>query len=879
MSVNEGDGLPLNYVVRAPPTTSIAKGLRHVRRVYLHQAVMRGLNLAIGDVVVIKHESAEPADQDDDIGIAFGIAWPTNVVDVHTVQLHAMLRQSHLIYEGDRVRLSKFTGKTRYTKEISVCCIEENRPAASEDSLWASALRELLPEIRYVTEGMEFECQLGSKVCAFTVVGIVEDEHADREASGLDEHKLNEKLESLSMSLRPSIKVSTTDSSSSTSDSEEDHELPNLYVFRESTTVRIDHRPESNGARMFSSPRSSPRGSPRNANFGDNHSSARVSSPLTKDKFRTASMSAAPLPKKDPARNKTPRDTPIKSNQANGNMSLAPRDTKPRIVEIDTDEEESIRKEANMAPITYSSIGGLAAQISSLREIVELPLLKPHVFARFNMSPPRGVLLYGPPGTGKTMLLRAVAHETSAHVFTISGPSIISKYMGEAEENLRNLWQKAEKAGPSIIFIDEVDAITPKREADSGEAESRIVASLLTLMDGMDVNSKVVVIAATNRPNTIDPALRRPGRFDREIEIGIPDAKARLEILEVLLEKIPHELSLSFIENIASKTHGFVGADLSAVCRESVLVTIKAGLKSGKSEKSLVVEESHMLEALPLVRPSAMREIFLETPKTRWSDIGGQESVKQKLRESVEWPLKHPETFKRLGIIPAKGVLLYGPPGCSKTLTAKALATEAGLNFMAVKGPEIFNKYIGEAERALREVFRKARAASPSIIFFDEIDALSSSRGSEGEGASDRILTTLLNEIDGVEDLINVTILAATNRPDVIDSALLRPGRLDKLLYVGPPDLSSREKILEIQFNKMSISSDLSIPDLAVALDGCSGAEIAGVCRDAGLLAMHDNLEALQIDKRHFEEAVGKVKRGITPEMIAFYEAFAEIGA
>ncbi|ORY79520.1 P-loop containing nucleoside triphosphate hydrolase protein, partial [Protomyces lactucae-debilis] len=528
--------------------------------------------------------------------------------------------------------------------------------------------------------------------------------------------------------------------------------------------------------------------------------------------------------------------------------------------------------------VDFDSVGGLTAQIESLREIVELPLTRPEIFKRFNMSPPRGVLLYGPPGTGKTLLLRAVANETTAKIYTISGPSVVSKYMGEAEEKLRKIWEEAQRKGPSIIFIDEIDAITPKRDHDSGEAESRIVASLLTLMDGMAVDSKVVVVGATNRPNAMDPALRRPGRFDREIEIGIPDAHARLDILQVILTPIPHHLSDAFVEKVAGKTHGFVGADLSAVIREAVVIAVKSGVSLGTAQDDLYIEEHHLEQALPLVRPSAMREIFLETPQVKWSDIGGQEEVKRKLRESVEIPLTHPETFKRLGIIPPKGVLLYGPPGCSKTLTAKALATEAGLNFLAVKGPEIFNKYVGEAERTLREIFRKARAASPSIIFFDEIDALTGTRdGGEGsgEGSSDRILTTLLNELDGVEDLVNVTVLAATNRPDVIDTALLRPGRLDRLLYVGPPDLASRCQIFRLQLAKMAVSPDVNVDLLAEATDGCSGAEIVAFCRDAGLAAMQESLQAVRIEVRHFQQALSSLRKGITKEMIEFFETFA----
>lgn len=897
--MNDEADLPSNYIVRATPVVSPAKSLRQLRRIYLHQAVMKGLEIVIGGLVVIRHEVADAAADEQSIGTAIGIAWPTNALDMNVVQVHAMLRQSHLIYEGDRVRLCKYTGQTKAIREVSVCCIDEQKPPSSEDVKWAAALKELLPEIRYITEGMDFECSYDGRTHAFTIVSITEDPTKTNtaESSLLNDSGTEDLMRSLdAMSMGSSepllprfqgyqARTATTTKPDFFDDTatEDSEETPELFIFDNGARVKIDHRPQSSGLAMGrSSPRlsqriehapqtSSPLGPNRSSSPGTQGNGSK-SPNVTKNSHRSSNGTAT-IPSGD-QRTRLSRSTPTSKSATNGVLP-SKANGQPRFVEIDTDEESEIAKASKLPRVSYESIGGLQAQIESLREIVELPLLKPHIFSRFGMSPPRGVLLFGPPGTGKTMLLRAVASETSARVFTISGPSIISKYMGEAEEKLRRLWQEAEKAGPSIIFIDEVDAITPKREADSGEAESRIVASLLTLMDGMDADSKVVVIGATNRPNSIDPALRRPGRFDREIEIGIPDAKSRLQILKIMLESIPNTLSTEFIETVASKTHGFVGADLSAVCRESVLLTIKRGLKNGLPEDQMVVGEPHVSEALQLVRPSAMREIFLETPKTKWSDIGGQEHVKQKLKESVEWPLTHPATFARLGIIPAKGVLLYGPPGCSKTLTAKALATEAGLNFMAVKGPELYNKYVGEAERALREIFRKARAASPSIIFFDEIDALSGSRSGDGEGSSDRILTTLLNEIDGVEDLVNVTILAATNRPDVIDSALLRPGRLDRLLYVGPPDLSSRFKILQIQFARMAIADSVSLSRLAEQTDGCSGAEIAAFCRDAGLLAMQEDLDAKEITEEHFDGALRRLKRGITPEMIDFYETFA----
>lgn len=539
----------------------------------------------------------------------------------------------------------------------------------------------------------------------------------------------------------------------------------------------------------------------------------------------------------------------------------------------------STRINADLPPqVSYSAIGGLAKQIALLKSKIELPLHRPSLFQRFGMAPDRGFLLHGPPGTGKTMLLRAVAAETNAHVLTINGPSIVSKYLGETESALRGIFAEAVQYQPAIIFVDEIDALVPKRDSDeSGEAESRVVSTLLTLMDGMGAGGQVVVVGATNRPNSIDPALRRPGRFGQELEIGIPDAEGRLDILRLMLRDMPHELTEENIVDLAGKTHGYVGADLAALCRDAVMAAIQRGLAAGTPENELAVATKDVNRALVDIRPSAMREIFLETPKVFWTDIGGQDDVKQKLRETIEWPLSHPDTFKRLGVHPPKGILLYGPPGCSKTLTAKALATEAGLNFLAVKGPELFNKFVGESERAVREIFRKARAASPSIIFFDEIDALSSTRG-EGEAGGDRVLTSLLNEMDGIEALVGVTILAATNRPEVIDPALMRPGRLDRLVYVSPPNVAARLKILEIQARKMSLADDVDLTQLAERTDGCSGAEVVALCQEAGLKAMNEDLEITGVANRHFEAALNGLKRGITREMIEHYESFSKEG-
>ena len=535
--------------------------------------------------------------------------------------------------------------------------------------------------------------------------------------------------------------------------------------------------------------------------------------------------------------------------------------------------------------ITYDQVGGLSKQIELLKSTIELPLNNPTLFSDFGISPPRGILLHGPPGTGKTMLLRCVANSiTEAHVLTINGPSIVSKYLGETENAIRDIFNEAKKFQPSIIFMDEIDSIAPSRTSDdSGETESRVVAQLLTVMDGMGDNGRIVVIGATNRPNSIDSALRRPGRFDQEVEIGIPDVEAREEILTKQFAKMNSEkcqITKEEIASIASKTHGYVGADLTALCRESVMKAINRGLTVGIPQTAIKVTVDDVYHALPEIRPSAMREIFLEMPKVHWSDIGGQEELKRKLIEVVQLPLEASDSFKNLGVSSPKGVLLYGPPGCSKTLTAKALATESGLNFLAVKGPEIFNKYVGESERAIRDIFLKARAASPSIIFFDEIDAIAGDRdGDSSTTAALNVLTSLLNEIDGVEELKGVVIVGATNKPTEIDPALLRPGRLDRHIYVAPPDYDARLQILQKcsrKFNLQSGDESVDLQKLAELTDGCSGAEVTLLCQEAGLAAIMENKEATTVTNKHFEHALKGISRGITPEMLEYYEKFSK---
>ncbi|NXF02307.1 SPAT5 protein, partial [Smithornis capensis] len=489
------------------------------------------------------------------------------------------------------------------------------------------------------------------------------------------------------------------------------------------------------------------------------------------------------------------------------------------------------------ARVTYDMIGGLSSQLKTIRETIELPLKQPELFKSYGIPPPRGVLLYGPPGTGKTLIAKAIANEVGAHVTVINGPEIISKFYGESESRLRQIFTEASLRRPSIIFIDELDALCPKREGAQNEVEKRVVASLLTLMDGIGSEGsegQLLVLGATNRPHALDAALRRPGRFDKEIEIGIPNAQDRLDILQKLLKKVPHSLTEMQLAQLADSAHGYVGADLAALCKEAGLYALRRAL--GKSPNlsdtevagSVLIAFNDFLQGMKDVRPSAMREVAIDVPKVSWSDIGGLEDVKLKLKQAVEWPLKHPESFTRMGIQPPKGVLLYGPPGCSKTMIAKALAHESGLNFLAVKGPELMNKYVGESERAVREIFRKARAVSPSILFFDEIDALAVERGnSSGVGnVADRVLAQLLTEMDGIEQLKDVTILAATNRPDMIDKALLRPGRIDRIIYVPLPDAATRREIFKLHFQSMPVSSDVCLAELVENTQKYSGAEV-----------------------------------------------------
>ncbi|MGP1271728.1 MAG: CDC48 family AAA ATPase [Phycisphaerales bacterium] len=505
--------------------------------------------------------------------------------------------------------------------------------------------------------------------------------------------------------------------------------------------------------------------------------------------------------------------------------------------------------------IGYEDIGGLGTQLGRVREMIELPLRFPTVFDRLGITPPKGVLLHGPPGTGKTLIARTIAHETEAAFFTISGPEVVHRHYGESEKHLREIWAEATRKAPSIIFIDEIDAIAPRRESTEGEVEKRIVAQLLTLMDGLEPRAGVVVIAATNIPNNLDPALRRPGRFDREIEMPVPDREARRHILEIHSRGMPLAADVS-LDHLASVTHGFVGADLEALCRESAMACLRGVLDEIDFSAAAVpyevlsrleVSAEHFSTAMHEVTPSAIREVIVEVPSVRWRDIGGLETVKQRLIEAVEWPLEHATLFQHARLRPPKGVLLHGPPGVGKTLLAKALATETNANFIAVKGPELLSRFVGDSERALREIFRKARQAGPCIVFFDEIDALLPRRGASqaGEGVAERMLGQFLTELDGIEELRGVLVLGATNRLDMLDAAVLRPGRFDEVIGLGLPDAEARRSILEVHLGGRPLADGINTAAIARRCEGLSGAELASVCTRAARRAVRRVVDRL----------------------------------
>ncbi len=548
--------------------------------------------------------------------------------------------------------------------------------------------------------------------------------------------------------------------------------------------------------------------------------------------------------------------------------------------------------------ISYEDIGGLKREIGLVREMIELPLRHPEIFQKLGIEPPKGVLLFGPPGTGKTMIAKAVASETDAHFINISGPEIMSKYYGESEKQLRDIFKEAEDNAPSIIFIDEIDSIAPKREEVSGEVERRVVAQLLSLMDGLQSRGQVVVVAATNRPNAIDPALRRGGRFDREIEIGVPDKTGRLEILHVHTRGMPLAENVN-LERIADITHGFVGADMAALCKEAAMHALRLILPQINIEEEipqevldkLQITGDDFMEALKNIEPSAMREVFVEVPDVHWTDVGGLDNIKQELKESVEWPLKYKDVFSATNTSPPKGILLFGPPGTGKTLIAKAVANESEANFISIKGPEVLSKWVGESEKAVRETFRKARQSAPTIIFFDEIDAIAPTRGA-GFGDShvtERVISQMLTELDGLEELHNVVVIAATNRPDMVDTALLRPGRLDRLLYIPPPDEASRLKIFQIHTAGKPVAKDVNLEQLARDSKDYVGADIEAVCREAAMLAIREyitpdmspeearkNAGTIQIKMKNFQAALKKVRPTVSRDVAQRYERLTE---
>ena len=554
--------------------------------------------------------------------------------------------------------------------------------------------------------------------------------------------------------------------------------------------------------------------------------------------------------------------------------------------------------QAQLPKVTYEDIGGLGEEIQKIREMIELPLRHPELFEKLGVEAPTGVLLHGPPGTGKTLMAKAVAGETSSNFFSLSGPEIMSKYYGQSEENLREIFKQAQENAPSIVFIDEIDSIAPKREEVTGEVERRVVAQLLSLMDGLESRGKVVVIGATNMPNVLDPALRRPGRFDREIEIGIPDRKGRHEILMIHTRGMP--LEGVDLQEVADLTHGFTGADIAALAKEAAMRAIRKILPSIDLEaesipaevlNDLKVTKDEVFSALREVQPSALREVLVEIPNVNWSDIGGLDDAKQELKESVEWPLKYGDLFEHMDAEPPRGILLYGPPGTGKTLLAKAVATESEANFISVKGPEFLSKWVGESEKAVRETFRKAKLAAPCIIFFDEIDSIVPTRGGMmGDShVTQRVISQFLTEIDGLEELNDVTVIAASNRPDIIDPALLRPGRFDRSIYIPPPDKEARLEIFKIHSQGKPLAPDVDLEKLTEKTKNFTGADIAAICNEAVMLAIRDyissggkmekeELQKSQVTMKHFEDAMSRIEPITQLELESFKKVSKRFG-
>jgi transitional endoplasmic reticulum ATPase len=518
--------------------------------------------------------------------------------------------------------------------------------------------------------------------------------------------------------------------------------------------------------------------------------------------------------------------------------------------------------------VTYEDIGGLDSELEQVREMIELPMRHPELFQQLGIEPPKGVLLHGPPGTGKTLMARAVASEIDAYFTDISGPEIMSKYYGESEEQLREVFEEAEENAPAVVFIDEIDSIAPERGETSGDVERRVVAQLLSLMDGLEERGEVIVIGATNRVDALDPALRRGGRFDREIEVGVPDMEGRKEILQVHTRGMPLSEEVD-LDQYAENTHGFVGADIEQLAKEAAmnaLRRIRPELDLEEDEidaetlERLGVTESDFKNALKGIEPSALREVFVEVPDVTWADVGGLGDTKERLREAIQWPLEYPEVFARMDMQAAKGVLMYGPPGTGKTLLAKAIANESQSNFISVKGPELLNKYVGESEKGVREVFEKARANAPTVVFFDEIDSIAGERGqrSGDSGVGERVVSQLLTELDGLEDLEDVVVIATTNRPDLIDPALLRPGRLDRHVHVPVPDEAARRKIFAVHTRNKPLAEEVDLDDLATRTDGYVGADIEAVCREASMAATREFIA--RVDPDEIDESVGNVR-------------------
>ncbi|MFA5313417.1 MAG: CDC48 family AAA ATPase [Methanomassiliicoccales archaeon] len=542
--------------------------------------------------------------------------------------------------------------------------------------------------------------------------------------------------------------------------------------------------------------------------------------------------------------------------------------------------EPTEARDASVTSITYDDVGGLDEELQRVREMIELPLKHPELFDKLGIDAPKGVLLYGPPGTGKTLLAKAVANEAGASFYSIQGPEIISKFYGQSEEKLRERFEEAEKNAPSILFIDEIDSIAPKREEVAGELERRVVAQLLTLMDGMSGRGQVIVIAATNREDSIDPALRRPGRFDREIEIGVPSKFGRKEILEIHTRGMPLVEGFD-LDRFAATTHGFVGADLAALAREAAMKCLGRYVPDLELDKAIpqsVLEKMQVFQnALKEMEPSAMREVLVEIPHVTWEDVGGLEDIKSQLKEMIEMPLENPESFRRMGIRPAKGVLLYGPPGTGKTMLAKAVATESSANFISIKGPEIMSKWVGESEKAVRQAFKKAKQVAPAIVFLDEIDAIAPRRGSGSDtSVTERVVNQLLTSIDGAESLDGVTVIAATNRPDIVDPALLRAGRFDRLILIPQPDAGARLSILRVHTAKMPLN-DVSLEALAAKTEGYVGADLENLCREAAMVALRADKNANKVENKHFEEALKVIKPSVNKDVMKQYENITKV--